>query len=112
MQRRDLKKANNTTNGTEAYREVSKKKTRKGVRVGKEDWIQTQCTEIEVNLSLNNSKRAFQVMKYLTKQWQSSVNTVQGKQGDVSLKNKKLLVGGPNTAQNSTTTRSMETPAF
>ena len=39
-----------TTNGAQAYREVSKK-IRKGMTVAKEDWIQKQCTEIEVNLS-------------------------------------------------------------
>ena len=78
--RRDLKKAKNTTKGAEAYREISEK-IRKDMRVSKQDWIQKQCTEIEVNLSKNNSKRAFRVMKDLTQQRQSRVSTVQDKQG-------------------------------
>ena len=38
-QRRDVKKAKNTTKGAEAEREVSKK-IRKGMGMVKEDWIQ------------------------------------------------------------------------
>ena len=74
----------NTTNGAEAYREDSKK-IRKGMRVAKEDWIQEQRTETEVNLSRNNRKKAFQVMNNLIKQRRSRVNIVQDKQGQAEL---------------------------
>ena len=33
----------------------------------KEDWVEEQCTEIEDCLTINSSKRAYQVVKELTK---------------------------------------------
>ena len=62
-----------------------------------------------MNLSKNNSKRDFQVMKDLTQRRQSSVSSVHDKEGKISLKNKSLLVNGQNTVKNSVTSRSMET---
>ena len=51
------------------------------MRVAKPDSIQKQCSQTEVNLSKNNSKRAFPVMRNLIKLRESRVNTVQEKQG-------------------------------
>ena len=61
-QRRNLTKTKNTTNGAEVYK-----------RVAKEDWIQKQCTEREVNLRRDN-------VKNVTKQRQWRVNKIQDKQ--------------------------------
>ena len=104
-QRRNLKKAKSTTSGAEAYREVSKK-IRKGMRVVKRRLDTKQCTEIEVNLHRNNSKRAFQVMNNFTKQRQSRVNTVQDKQGKCLTEEQVIVGRWTEYAQNSTTTRS------
>ena len=80
--------------------------------MGSEYWVQKQCTTIEVNLFRNYSKWTFQVMKI--SQYRGSQESTQSKTSkeSFSLKSKRLLVGGQNTAQNFTTTRSTETPAF
>ena len=61
------------------------------MRVAKENWIQKQLKEIEVNLSKNNSEGAFQVMKDLTQQRQSSVSPVQDKQGKCLTEEQEII---------------------
>ena len=51
------------------------------MKKAKEDWIETQCTEVEDNLKHNNHRKAFQMVKKLTRQKQSRVNTIQDNQG-------------------------------
>ena len=62
------------------------------MRMAKEERIQQERSEIEVNLSENNSKGAFQVMKDLTQQRQSRVSTVQDKQGN-GLTDEQEIIG-------------------
>ena len=59
------------------------------MRVAEEDLIQN--TDIDVNLSKNNSKRALQVMNDLTQQRQSRVNTVQDKQGKCLAEEQEII---------------------
>ena len=42
------------------------KRIQKVVKKAKEDWIGTQCTEIETCLNKNNSNRAYQLEEDLT----------------------------------------------
>ena len=46
-----------------------------------EDWIGTQCEEIETCLYKNNSKRAYQLVKELTSENQGRSSTIQDKSG-------------------------------
>ena len=78
--RRDLKREKNTEEEAAKYSKISKK-IRKGMKKAKEDWIEEQCTEFEDCLTNNNSRRAYQVVKELTKQRQVKVNTIQDKEG-------------------------------
>ncbi|XP_068224983.1 craniofacial development protein 2-like [Palaemon carinicauda] len=64
--RKELKKNKTTPTGATEYREINRK-IRKSINQAKEDWIGKQCTEIEEKLEKNNSRRAFQIVKDLTK---------------------------------------------
>ena len=77
--RRDLKKTKKTT-GADEYKTVNKK-IRRDMKKAKEDWIETQCAEIEESLARNNSKRAYHIVKELTQQKQARVRNIQDKEG-------------------------------
>ena len=47
----------------------------------KEDWIGTQCREIETFLNKNNSKRVYQLVKDLTSEKQGRSSTIQDSSG-------------------------------
>ena len=51
------------------------------MKKAKENWIGEQCSEIEENLRLNNSKRAYQLVKDLTTVKQGKATTVQDHSG-------------------------------
>lgn len=88
--RKELKKTNNTENGATAYRKINKK-IRNSMKKAKDDWIEKQCIEVEDSLNNNNSKKAFQIVKDLTKQKQSRVSTIQDKEGHCLTENQDIL---------------------
>ena len=88
--RKELKRNKHTTNGSKAYRVVNKK-IRSSMKKAKEDWIERQCAEVEENLKHNSNKKAFQVVKELTKQKQSRVNTIQDSQGHCLTETQDIL---------------------
>ncbi|XP_068691590.1 uncharacterized protein [Montipora foliosa] len=57
----------------------------------KEKWIQEQCEDIETNLMKNNSKKAYDTVKTLTKSKQSKVNTIKDKKGETIIERSKIL---------------------
>jgi len=94
--RRDLKKSKNTTGAVE-YREVNK--IRRDMRKTKEEWIEKQCTEIEESLTKNNSRRAYQIVKELTKQKQARVSNIQDKKGNCLTEKKEISSSAKTTGQ-------------
>ena len=62
--RRELRKNRFEPEGSEKYKKVNNIK--RCMKEAKENWIGEQCSEIEGNLSKNNSKRAYQLVKDLT----------------------------------------------
>ena len=89
-ERRELKKIKNTPIGATEYRKVNIK-IRKKMKQAKEDWIGKQCKEIEENLGKNKSRRAFQIMKDLTKSKQARVSTIQDKAGNCLTEDEDIL---------------------
>ena len=79
-QRRELKKAKHTRRGADEYRSISKK-IRKEMKKAKQKWIEDQCREIEESHSRNNSKKAYTLVKDLTKPKMAKVCTIQNKEG-------------------------------
>ena len=79
--RRSLKKSKTTPTGAADYRKANKT-IRKMMKQAKEDFIGKRCAEIESSLEMNNSRRAFQIVKDLTKPKQTRVNTIQDKAGN------------------------------
>lgn len=79
-QRRELKKEKSTPRGARKYRDMNNK-IKTCMRKAKEKWIQTQCSEIEENLSKNNSKKAYQLVKDLTTERLGKTTTIQDKSG-------------------------------
>ncbi|XP_068250954.1 uncharacterized protein [Palaemon carinicauda] len=88
--RRELKKNKITPTGATEYREINRK-IRKSMNQAKEDWIGKQCTEIEEKLEKNNSRRAFQIVKDLTKPKQARVSTIQDKAGNCLMEEEDIL---------------------
>ena len=63
--RTDLKKKRYEAEGAKEYREADKR-IHTAVKKAKEDWIGTQCKDIETCLNKNNSKKAYQLVKDLS----------------------------------------------
>ena len=61
------------------------KRIQRAVKRAKEDWVGTQCTEIETCLNKNNSNRTYQ----LEKQGRSS--TIQGRSGECVTEEQEIL---------------------
>ena len=78
--RRDLKKKRYEAEGAKEYREANKT-IQKAVKKAKEDWIGTQCEEIETCLNKNNSKKAYQLVKDLASEKHSRSSTIQDRSG-------------------------------
>ena len=57
----------------------------------KENWIGEQYSESEENLRNNNSKRAYQLVYYLTTVKQGKATTVQDRSGKCLTKEREIL---------------------
>ena len=89
-ERRDLKKKRYEAEGAKEYREANRR-IQKAVKKANEDWICTQCEEIETCLNKNNSKRAYQLVKDLTSEKQGRSSTIQDKSGKCLTEEKEIL---------------------
>ena len=78
--RRELKKRKSEPGGANEYREANNN-VKKGMKKAKQNWIEEQCKDIEHNLTTNNSKKAYQIVKELTTVKQGKVSTIQNKEG-------------------------------
>ena len=61
------------------------------MKKAKEKWVGEQCSETEENLSKNNSKRAYQLVKDLTTVKQGKVTTVQDRSGKCLTEERQIL---------------------
>ena len=77
---RELRKKRFEHEGSEKYKEVNNNMKR-CMKKAKEKWVGEQCSETEENLSKNNSKRAYQLVKDLTTVKQGKATTVQDRSG-------------------------------
>ncbi|KAK2181086.1 hypothetical protein NP493_411g00004 [Ridgeia piscesae] len=57
------------------------KKSKKGMKKAKMNWIEEQCQDIEDSMKKNNSKKTYQLVKYLTSTKQGRTTTTQDKDG-------------------------------
>ena len=74
--RRELRKKRFEPEGYERYKEVNNN-IKWYMKKAEENWIGEQRSEIEENLRMNNSKRAYQLVKDLTTVKQGKATTVQ-----------------------------------
>lgn len=88
--RKELKKTKGTTKGALAYKKINKN-IRNCMTKAKEDWINKLCISVEDSLSKNNSKKAFQIVKDLTKQKTPRVSAIHDKDGRCLTENKHIL---------------------
>ena len=90
-QRRVLKeKKKNCPIAKKEYSQKNKQ-VKKEMTKAKENWINEQCEEIENNLVRNNSRKAYDTVKTLTKTKQSKVNTIKDKDGETLVDKTKIL---------------------
>ena len=76
--RRELKQKKNTNDGVNLYREANQQ-VQTGMRRAKETWIEDQGQDIEENLQKNNSNKAYQLVKELTRSKHGRTTTIQDK---------------------------------
>ncbi|KAK3871096.1 hypothetical protein Pcinc_023742 [Petrolisthes cinctipes] len=88
--RRNQKKKKNTPEGRAEYRKTNKD-IRREMKYAKQRWITKQCTDIEEKLAFNNTKKAFQLVKDLTKEKQAKVNSIKDKRGNSLTEEKEIL---------------------
>ena len=89
--RRELKaKKKNCSVAKSEYSKVNKQVKKEMVKA-KEKWIEDQCEDIENNLSKNNSKKAYDTVKNLTKPKQSKVSTIKDKNGETLIEKNRIL---------------------
>ena len=79
-ERRELRKKKFEPERSEKCKEVNNN-TKRCMKKAKEKWVGEQCSETEENLSKNNSKRAYQLVKDLTTAKQEKATTVQDRSG-------------------------------
>ena len=79
----NLKDLRNTGKWTTTPRGAEKK--------AKENWIGEQCGEIEETLRKNNSKRAYQLVKDLTKKWKREAKAIQDRSGKCLTEEQKIM---------------------
>ena len=85
-----MRKNRSEPEGAEKYKEVNNN-IKRCLKKAKENWIGEQFSEIEENLSKNNSKRAYQVVKVLTTVKQGKVTTVQIRSGKCFTEERQIL---------------------
>ena len=76
--RRELKNKKHDAQGRSQYRDINNK-IRKAIKQAKEYWIEEQCEEIDISLTKNNTKRAYQIVKDLTTTKKGRASTIQDK---------------------------------
>ena len=77
--RRDSNKRRYEAEGAEEYKEA-KKRLQRAMKKAKDDWIGTQCKEIDAYLNKNNSRRAYKLVKDLASELkQGRSTTIQDK---------------------------------
>ena len=85
-----MKKKRYEAEGAKEYREANKR-IQTAVKKAKEDWIGAQYKEIETYLNKNNSKKAYQLVKYLTSEKQRRSSTIQDSSGKCLAEEKEIL---------------------
>ena len=88
--RRELKNKKHDAQGRSQYRDINNK-IRKAIKQAKENWIEEQCEEIDINLTKNNSKRAYQIVKDLTTTKKGRASTIQDKSGKSLTEDQEIL---------------------
>ena len=85
-----MKKKRYNAEGAKEYRETNWR-IQKAVKKAEEDWIGSQCEEIENSLNKKNSKRAYQLVKDLTSKKQGRSSIFQDKSGKCLTEEKGIL---------------------
>ena len=88
--RRELKKKRFEPEGSEKCKEVNNN-IKRCMKKAKENWIGKQCSETEENLRKNNSKKAYQLVKYLTSVKQGKATTSQYHSGKCLTEERQIL---------------------
>ena len=89
--RRELRKNIFELEGSEKYKEMNNN-IKKCTKMAKQNWIGEECSEIKKNkLRKNNSKRAYQLVKYLTTVKQEKATTVQDRSGKCLTEVRQIL---------------------
>ena len=88
--KRELRKKRFEPDGSEKYKEVNNN-INWCMKKAKENWIGEQCSEVEENLRMNNSKRAYQLVKDLTTVKQGKPTTVQDRPGKCPTEERQIL---------------------
>ena len=88
---RNLKKSKyDSVEEADKYRQADKR-VKMNMRKAKENWVAEQSKDIEKNLKMNNTKKAYQVVKDLTNNKQGWPSTILDKDGKCLTETKDIL---------------------
>ena len=82
------------------------------MKKAKENWLNNECKDIDNSFASNRSKKAYSIIKALTKKKSETINTILNKDGKVLVKIHILLKDGLNTAKNYIIMNPEETKMF
>ena len=70
------------SNHLQEYNSLNKR-IRKNMKQAKENWLNNECKDIDNSFASNKSKKAYSIIKALTKKKSETINTISNKDGKV-----------------------------
>ncbi|XP_042878322.1 craniofacial development protein 2-like [Penaeus japonicus] len=86
-ERRELKKNRFTNNESLGQYRKANKEVKRAIIKAKDNWVEKQAEDIEQSLAVNNSRKAYSVIKSLTKEKTGRTNVIEGKTGQLLTNN-------------------------
>ncbi|XP_076436542.1 uncharacterized protein LOC143276040 [Babylonia areolata] len=89
--RRELRKKKHSSNEARTKHQQVNREVRTKMKAAKENWIEEQCEEVEKGMEAGNSKRAYDILKTLTKTSQPRSAVIKDKDGKLLTDSEEVL---------------------
>ncbi|XP_037776987.1 uncharacterized protein LOC119573958 [Penaeus monodon] len=89
-ERREVKKNRFTNNESLGQYRKANKEVKRAIIKTKDNWVEKQAEDIEQSLAVNNSRKAYSVIKSLTKEKTGRTNVIEDKTGQLLTNNTEV----------------------
>lgn len=89
-ERRELKKNRFTNNESLGQYRKANNEVKRAIIKAKDNWVEKQAEDIEQSLAVNNSRKAYSVIKSLTKEKTGRTNVIEDKTGQLLTNNTEV----------------------